>query len=115
MDNATLSALVHQLVPIVAILITFGCPVAIVWTVKHFKLKDRELELEAQLHSRELELRLRTLEARQGAVETALTAIGARPVGLPPVEQRMSLLEPSSTSTESAEVQPADPQRVRNR
>jgi hypothetical protein len=113
MDNANLTVLVHQLVPIVAILITFGFPVAIVWTVKHFKLKDRELELEAQLHSRELELRLRTLEARQSAVETALTAIGAKPA---PVEDRVSLLEaPAVSSSETTEAKPNDPQRLRTR
>src|SRR5205807_2657137 len=51
MENpAFISAIVHQLVPLFAILFTFGMPVAIIWTVKHFQHKKRELELEAELH-----------------------------------------------------------------
>jgi hypothetical protein len=117
MENpAFISALVHQLVPLVAILFTFGMPVAIVWTVKHFQFKKRELELEAELHGREMEMRLRTLEARQAAVETALGALGGRPLPAPPpVEQRMSLLEPPATSSETAEANPTDPLRLRSR
>src|SRR3954468_22025133 len=107
-------AIVERLIPIVAIIFTFGMPVGIIWTVKYFKLKHRELDLEAQLHGKELELRLRTLEVRQAAVETALTAIGAK-ASLPPVEQRMSLLEPPGTSSETVEEKSADPLRVRSR
>jgi hypothetical protein len=115
MDNpAVLTTLLESLVPLVAILFTFGMPVAIVWTVKHFKLKHRELDLEEQLHTKELELRLRTIEARQAAVESALTAIGARPSETPSLEQRVSLLEPPATSSVS-EGQPFDPQRLRSR
>jgi len=117
MDPASLSILLKNLVPIFAILFVFGMPVAIVWTAKHFNLKHRELELEAQLHGKELELRLRSLEARQVAVETALTAIGAAPPVAPPsAGQRMSLLEPPATgSEESAEAKATDPHRVRSR
>jgi hypothetical protein len=113
-DPATLSILLHNLVPIVAIVITFGFPVAIIWVVKHFQYKKRELELEAELHGREMEMRLRTLEARQAAVETALGALGGRPLPAPQVEQRMSLLEPPATSSETAEAK-TDPLRVRSR
>ena len=118
MDPIAMQKLVMYLVPIVAILATFGTPVAIVWVIKHFKLRHRELDLEAQLHGKELELRLRTLEARQAAIETALTAIGSRPVEqkASPVEQRVSLLEPPGTSAESTETaKTADPVRVRSR
>jgi hypothetical protein len=114
-DPAAFSLLLQNLIPIVAIVITFGFPVAIIWTVKHFQFKKRELELEAELHSRELELRLRTLEARQAAVEAALGALGARPVVPSPVEQRMSLLDPPATSSETAEAQSTDPKRLRSR
>jgi hypothetical protein len=114
-DPATLSILLHNLVPILAILLVFGCPVALLWTAKHFQFKKRELELEAELHGREMEMRLRTLEARQAAVETALGAIGGRPLPAAPVEQRMSLLEPPATSSETAEAKTADPHRIRSR
>src|SRR3954447_26129700 len=114
LDPASLKYMAEILVPSIAILATFGMPVAIIWLVKHFKLRNRELDLEAQLHGKELELRLRTLEVRQAAVETALTAIGAK-ASLPPVEQRMSLLEPPGTSSETVEEKSADPLRVRSR
>ena len=114
MDPIALQKLVMYMVPVVAILATFGAPVAIVWMVKHFNLRHRELDLEAQLHGKELELRLRTLEARQAAVETALTVIGARPSPAP-VEERMSLLEGPASSSETVEAKPGDPVRVRSR
>jgi hypothetical protein len=107
-------AILERLIPIVAIIFTFGMPVAIIWTVKYFKLKHRELDLEASLHGKELELRLRTLEARQMAVESALTAIGARPSPAP-LEQRTALLEGPATSGETAETASDDPLRVRSR
>jgi hypothetical protein len=113
-DPAALTALLDNLVPILAIVFTFGMPVAIIWTVKHFQFKKRELELEAELHGRELEMRLRTLEARQAAVETALGALGGRPLPAPPVEQRMSLLDAPATSSETDEAQ-TDPHRLRSR
>src|SRR3954463_15175767 len=105
LDPASLKYMAEILVPSIAILATFGMPVAIIWLVKHFKLRNRELDLEAQLHGKELELRLKTLEARQAAIETALTAIGAKSMEHASLEQRVSLLEPPATSapTESAE------------
>jgi hypothetical protein len=115
MDNpAVLAILLKNLAPIFAIIFTFGMPVAVVWTIKHFKLKHRELDLEAELHGKELDLRLRSLEARQAAVESALTAIGARPLPAP-VEQRMSLLEGPASSEEAVEAKSADPLRLRSR
>jgi hypothetical protein len=118
MDPIAMQKLVMYLVPIVAILAVFGMPVAILWILKHFKLRHRELEVEAQLHGKELEMRLRSLEARQAAIETALTAIGSRPVEqkASSVEQRVSLLEPPGASAESTETaKTADPLRVRSR
>jgi hypothetical protein len=109
MDPAVVGALGHALPQIIACVMLFGTPIAIVFMNKHFKLKNRELELEAQLHSKELELRLRSLEARQAAVETALGAIGARPAAS--LEERVSLVEPGSSVAEAA----PDPQRLRSR
>jgi hypothetical protein len=115
MDNpAVLAVLIKSLIPIISIIFVFGMPVAVIWTAKHFKLKQRELELEAELHGKELELRLRTLEARQGAVESALTSLGARPLPSP-VEQRMSVFDPPAASGETVETKSADPLRVRSR
>jgi len=119
MDPIAMQKFVMYLVPMVAILATFGTPVAIIWLIKHFNLRHRELDLEAQLHGKELELRLKTLEARQAAIETALTAIGAKSMEHASLEQRVSLLEPpatsASTESEEASANATDPLRLRSR
>jgi hypothetical protein len=118
MDPIALQYFAKYMVPLVAILATFGTPVAIIWLFKHFHLRNRELDLESQLHSKELEMRLKTIEVRQAAIETALTAIGrAAPVeASSPLQQRVSLLEGPATSAGSAEApQAADPLRLRSR
>jgi HD superfamily phosphodiesterase len=61
------------LIPIVALLAVFGMPVAIVWTVFHFRLRSRELDLEegkapkqlqaAQKERKQLEERVENLES----------------------------------------------------
>ena len=119
LDPASLKYMAEILVPSIAILATFGMPVAIIWVVKHFKLRNRELDLEAQLHGKELELRLKTLEARQAAIETALTTIGAKSMehaAASSLEKRVALLEGPATSAESADApEAADPLPLRSR
>jgi hypothetical protein len=109
MDPAVASTLAHALVPVLSCLFVFGMPVAIVFITKHFKLKNRELELEAELHSRELEMRLRSLEARQSAIESALGVIGGRPPAS--LEERASAEASGSPEAEAR----GDPQRLRSR
>src|SRR3954466_10175706 len=111
MDPSVVGPIAHALVPIVGALAIFGSPVALVYVIKHFKLKNRELELEAELHSRELEMRLRSLEARQAAIESAVGAIGGRPPAR--IEERVSMVEPGSSESEPDA--PPDPQRLRSR
>ena len=58
--------LANALIPIIAILATFGCPVALVFVFKWFKLKDRELQLDAELRKdagAALEARVQRLES----------------------------------------------------
>jgi Tfp pilus assembly protein FimT len=53
-------------IPIVAILAVFGFPVALVFTLKWFRLKDRELQLEADYRKssgQALESRVQRLES----------------------------------------------------
>ena len=90
-STAALAILVKGLVPILGALICLGMPVALVFTLKHFKLRHRELELEAELHGRETQLRLQALEARMGAIESALGALGPARSS---VQERTALLEP---------------------
>src|SRR5229473_1098798 len=49
-STAALAVLMNGLAPVLGALVCLGAPVAIVFTVKHFKLRHRELDLEAELH-----------------------------------------------------------------
>ena len=62
------SDLIGALIPIVAVLATFGFPVAIVFVIKYFKLKERELALDVEARQKSqqqqfaIEERVRRLE-----------------------------------------------------
>jgi hypothetical protein len=111
-STAALAILVKGLVPVLGALIVLGMPAVIVFTVKHFKLRHRELDLEAELHGKQTQARLAAIEARLGTLETALGALvrGPAPAAL---QDRRSLLEGPPSSTEA----PAgsDPHGVRSR
>jgi hypothetical protein len=47
MDPASLAVLMNALAPVLGALVCLGAPVTIVFMVKHFKLRQRELELDA--------------------------------------------------------------------
>src|SRR5438552_350198 len=58
--------LAEIIVPTVAIIFTFGCPVALVFVWKWFKFKDKELQLDAEIRrtsSIALESRVQRLES----------------------------------------------------
>jgi len=112
-DTAALAVLVNGLAPVLGALIALGMPAVIVFTVKHFKLRHRELELEAELHGKQTQNRLAALEARLGSLETALGALARLPAASSLPQERLSLLEPPPASSEEPE-QP-DPQRLRSR
>lgn len=69
------------LIPIVAILATFGFPVAFVFTFKWFRLKERELQVDAELRKTSghaLEARVQRLESIIFALDADVRArIGA--------------------------------------
>ena len=91
MDPAQLAIIAKALETVLGVLICLGAPVAIIYTVKHFKLRHRELELEAELHGKQTQLRLQALEARMGAIEAAHGASGPARGS---VQDRAALLEP---------------------
>ena len=112
MDPASLAVLVNGLETILGALVCLGIPAAIVFTVKHFKLRHRELELEAELHGKQTQARLAAIEARLGTLETALGALVRGPIS-GSLQDRMSLLEPPPASADA--LAESDPQRVRTR
>ena len=113
MDPSSLAILLNGLAPVLGALVCLGAPVAIVFTVKHFKLRHRELELEAELHGKQTQARLAALEARLGTLETALGALVRGPAA-GALQDRLTLLEPPSSSSEEP-AQSSDPQRLRTR
>ena len=91
MDPAQLSIIAHAAETVLGVLVVLGMPAVIIFTLKHFKLRHRELELEAELHGKQTQLRLQALEARLGAIEAALGALGPARSS---AQERTALLEP---------------------
>lgn len=84
----------QMLIPIVAILSTFGFPVAIIFVFKWFKLKDRELQLDSELRKDASA----ALEARVQRLESILLQI--EPHLVPPTDERQRLEEPAERAAE---------------
>jgi hypothetical protein len=114
MDPASFAIFVKELAPVLGALIVLGIPAVIVFTVKHFKLRHRELELEAELHGKNTQTRLAAIEARLGTLETALGALVRSPSPAS-LQDRMSMLEPRASSAEAPAPAEPDPQRQRTR
>ncbi len=71
-------------VPVVAMLVVFGMPVAIVYVIKHFRLKEKELQLEA---AEDADERYKRLEGRLDRMEKMLGAMHSEIRALPPPAQ----------------------------
>lgn len=69
------AAMLEAIVPIAAMLTFFGMPVAIVFINKYFKLKHRELDVEAELQKKFTEEHRRQMEARLAGLENAMQAV----------------------------------------
>jgi hypothetical protein len=81
-------ALARALIPVGTTLIVFAMPVAIVFITRYFKLKNRELDVEAEIQKRWTEESRRQLEARVASLENAVSAVlqivAPRQVAQPP-------------------------------
>src|SRR5438105_13384401 len=102
---AALAVLMKGLAPVLVALIVLGMPAVIVFTVKHFKLRHRELELEAEVHGKQTQARLAAVEARLVTLETALGGLvrGPGPAALLQLESlrgapHFSTQEPAGAS-----------------
>ena len=69
---------IAEIVPVIALIATFGMPVAIVFVVNHFKYKNRELEAELEARRLLSERDKTELLARIERLENVLLG-GARP------------------------------------
>jgi hypothetical protein len=117
MDPAQLSVIAHAAETVLGVFIVLSAPVAFVYTLKHFKLRHREIELEAELHGKQTQARLDSIEARLGVIESALGAISRNPGILEDqrarLEERRALLEAPGSSTEAPVPALKDPLRSR--
>ena len=101
------SDMIAALIPIVSVLAVFGFPVAIIFVIKYFKLKERELALEADSREKSQRQQL-AIEQRVQRLEDVLISLDhdvrARlGVGQPatPLASRPDLLQaPGGTGTE---------------
>ena len=103
--------MLQMLIPITAILVVFGFPVALVFTFKWFKLKEKELQLEAEMRKSAagaLEARVQRLESVILALDGELrTKIGA----LPPPRELMQAPPDKAAEQPGPTMEP--PARVR--
>jgi hypothetical protein len=75
MDPTLIKALSEILGPLLGLLACGAIPITLVFMSKHFKLRTRELELEAELHGRNSQARLQAMETRISAMEGALSSL----------------------------------------
>jgi hypothetical protein len=75
MDPSIAKAIAEVLGPFLGVLAVGSVPILLVYLTKHFKLRTRELELEAELHARDSQARLQALETRLSALEGALGSL----------------------------------------
>ena len=99
-------------IPIVAILVVFGFPVALIFTLKWFKLKDKELQLESEMRKtsgQALEARVQRLESIILSLDADLRArVGSAP------GQRSELFEaPATEESSQPGTLPEAPKKVR--
>ena len=82
------AALVHALEPAFGLLALAVIPASIIFIVQHFKLKRRELDLEAELHGRDAQARIQAMETRLSAMEGALSSL------VQVMQRRPEMMEP---------------------
>lgn len=75
MDPVIVKALPEIIGPTIAVVVFGAVPVMLVYMSKHFKLRTKELELEAELHGRDSQARLQAMETRLSAMEGALGSL----------------------------------------
>jgi hypothetical protein len=88
MDPNSAKVFTEVLGPFLGVLACGAIPVALIFITKHFKLRTRELELEAELHGRDSVARLQALETRLSAMEGALGSL------VQAISRRQELMQP---------------------
>jgi hypothetical protein len=94
--------MIQSLIPIVSVLAVFGFPVAIVFVVRYFKLKERELALEADSRERS--------QKQQAAIEQRVERLEGVLLSLDhDVRARLGIEQPAASSPSRPELMEAPP------
>src|SRR3954470_2261428 len=88
MDPSVVKAIAEALGPALGMLGLGAIPVMLVFLSKHFKLRTREIELEAELHGRDSQARLQAMETRLAGLEGALGSL------VNAISRRSDLMQP---------------------
>src|SRR5256885_6017851 len=88
MDPTIAKAIAEVLGPFLGVLACGAIPVTLVFLNKHFKLRTREIELEAELHGRDSQARLQAMETRLPALDGALGSL------VQAISRRQELMQP---------------------
>ena len=91
------SDLIQSFIPIVAVLAVFGFPVAIVFVLKYFKLKERELAMELETRQKSQQQQL-AIEGRVERLEEVLLSLDHD------VRARLGIEQPSAVPAARAEL-----------
>ena len=96
------SEMIQALIPIVSVLAVFGFPVAIVFVLKYFKLKERELAIEVESRERSQKQQL-AIEQRVERLEGVLLSLDHD------VRARLGIEQPAAPSPSRPELLEAPP------
>jgi hypothetical protein len=91
------------LIPIVSVLAVFGFPVAIVFVIRYFKLKERELTFEVESRERSQKQQL-AIEQRVERLEGVLLSLDHD------VRARLGIEQPAASSPSRPELMEAPPE-----
>jgi len=95
--------MIQSLIPIVSVLAVFGFPVAIVFVIKYFKLKERELALEIESREKSQRQQL-AIEQRVERLEGVLLSLDHD------VRARLGIERPSTPLAARPELPEAPPE-----
>ena len=95
-----------ELIAAMALLVVVAAPVVWLFISRHFKLKEKELELEAQTRRDWAALQGKTLDARLTALEAAVVALGGA------VRQQLPIRE-SLEAPHDSQSEPGHRERIR--
>lgn len=101
-----MSGITPELIVALALLVLVAGPIVWLFVSRHFRLREKELELEAQTRRDWAALQGKTLDARLTALETAFATLGGAVRQQLPQSAREALEEPHDSQSEPGRREP---------